>query len=59
LPWKILQNVFSEFFPNLNLKNFGKLISKFLYKSKNGKTGVEKKHGVGREKFFVTSDYSP
>jgi hypothetical protein len=50
---------FKMYFPNLNLKKFGKRISKFLYKSKNGKTGVEKKYGVRREKFFTTSDYSP
>jgi hypothetical protein len=29
--------VFSEIFQNLNKKNFGKCVQKFLYKSKNGK----------------------
>jgi hypothetical protein len=38
---------FSNFFSNLNKKNFEKHILEFLY---NGKNGVEKKHGRWKEK---------
>jgi hypothetical protein len=42
------KNTFGKFF--LRQKKFGKYVSKYLFKGKNGNLGVEKKHGGWKEK---------